>query len=429
MGNFLSGILGTNSQVGVSNTNQFQQLQPWQQQQQQLAAILQGQASGTSGPNPAQLQLQQNTQAIAQQQATANAQNRAINPGLAARNSGNQAVAAGQGAAANAAIQQGQQQLASEKLLGDVSSQGQTALNQAGGINAGVAAGNQQAAQGIVSGITGGGGAALGLAKGGLVKKMMPSHFKAVHELYHGGSVSNYADGGLTMPDLGGNSFPSSQPASSLGANVQLLEPSAAFGPNMGASNFGAAPLSQPQLGQSVYGNAPSSQTGSDKTKSKSIMPTIDFGDPMAALAAFRQNYAGGGEIFKENKKLEKVPDSDRFSKAKEVPSMVSPGEGYLSPQKTKAVVEGKSDPIKAAEKIPGKAKVAGDSEKNDTVRKDLQEGGLVLPRSVMNSDDPSKEAAKFVADHLRKNKPEKSPEKKDFLDALNRSIKGRRAA
>lgn len=46
---------------------------------------------------------------------------------------------------------------------------------------------------------------------------------------------------------------------------------------------------------------------------------------------------------------------------------------------------------------IPGKAKVKGDSVKNDTVPAVLSPGEVVIPRSVMNSKDPSKNAADFV--------------------------------
>ena len=48
---------------------------------------------------------------------------------------------------------------------------------------------------------------------------------------------------------------------------------------------------------------------------------------------------------------------------------------------------------------IDGEAKVAGDSEKNDTVPTMLSPGEVVLPRSVTQSDDPVGKAAKFVAE------------------------------
>ena len=40
---------------------------------------------------------------------------------------------------------------------------------------------------------------------------------------------------------------------------------------------------------------------------------------------------------------------------------------------------------------VPGKAKVKGDSLKNDIVPADLEDGGVVLPRHIMNKKDPEK--------------------------------------
>ena len=53
---------------------------------------------------------------------------------------------------------------------------------------------------------------------------------------------------------------------------------------------------------------------------------------------------------------------------------------------------------------VPGKAAVAGDSGKNDTVPAKLSPGEVIIPRSVMHSDDPVKNAAKFVAAVMAKN-------------------------
>lgn len=49
-------------------------------------------------------------------------------------------------------------------------------------------------------------------------------------------------------------------------------------------------------------------------------------------------------------------------------------------------------------ERVPGKAKVKGDSLKNDNVPALLSPGEVVIPRHVMNSSDPVGGAAKFVA-------------------------------
>lgn len=52
---------------------------------------------------------------------------------------------------------------------------------------------------------------------------------------------------------------------------------------------------------------------------------------------------------------------------------------------------------------VPGKAPVKGDSLKNDTVPAMLSPGEVVIPRHVMQSDDPVKNTAAFVAAILKK--------------------------
>lgn len=75
--------------------------------------------------------------------------------------------------------------------------------------------------------------------------------------------------------------------------------------------------------------------------------------------------------------------------------------------------LEGSKKPIKksAGGHIPGKATVTGDSEKNDTVPAMLSPGEIVIPRSVLSTEDPVSAAAKFVQAILAKQsmKPSKS--------------------
>ena len=81
-----------------------------------------------------------------------------------------------------------------------------------------------------------------------------------------------------------------------------------------------------------------------------------------------------------------------------QVPAMVSPGEIYLPPKAAEKVASGKESPMKAGERIPGKAAVKGDSYANDTVPKTLQEGGIVIPRHAVGSEA---EAMAFVKAHF----------------------------
>lgn len=86
------------------------------------------------------------------------------------------------------------------------------------------------------------------------------------------------------------------------------------------------------------------------------------------------------------------------------VPALVSPGEKYLSPEKVEAVAKG-ADPMEEGKTVPGKPKVGGNknSYANDTVKATLDEGGIVLPRSVTQSKHPHWAAHKFVSEIMAK--------------------------
>lgn len=87
-----------------------------------------------------------------------------------------------------------------------------------------------------------------------------------------------------------------------------------------------------------------------------------------------------------------------------EVPAMVSPNEVYLSPEKVHQVIHEGANPLKIGEKIGGKAKVKGDSRKNDTVPKTLEEGGVVIPRShVKNPEKAELFVHKAVLKHMKR--------------------------
>lgn len=75
---------------------------------------------------------------------------------------------------------------------------------------------------------------------------------------------------------------------------------------------------------------------------------------------------------------------------------------------------------------VPGKAQVAGDSPKNDTVPAKLSPGEIVIPRHIVMGEDAPKKAAEFVAKLIDKHgKPE--DEHDDFKKALSQAIKGRK--
>lgn len=101
-------------------------------------------------------------------------------------------------------------------------------------------------------------------------------------------------------------------------------------------------------------------------------------------------------------KSLQASKSLPAYSQGGKVPALVSPNEIYLKPNAAQAVAKGKADPKSVGEKIPGKAKVSGDSLKNDTVKKDLDVGGVVVPRSIATTGD-SKKIAAFVAAHTKR--------------------------
>lgn len=370
MGGFLSGVLGTDSEAQINKSvDPYAALQPWQQTAQGLNAQLATEAAG-GGPNPAQQQFLQNSQNIAQQQANVYSQNRALNPGLAARMAGNTAGNLQQNAASTAGIQQANQQLSAQQLQGGLIHSQEQALNQAGAVNAGIAGGNQQQAGQIVGGLFGGAGAAL-MAKGG--------------------TVPGYAEGGdITVPT--GSDW------SQWAQNNTGIPSAQDWALTMGAPQPGPAAAPSPAGASSGVGKFLS---GFGKSVGSSKGPGIASG-----FKSFMSAYGGG------------------MSQGGKVPVLLSPGEKYLKPDQAERVATGDADPLKTGETIPGKAKVSGDSTENDTVAKQADPGGLVIPRSILNSEDPEREARKFITQEMRKHR--KSPEG-EFHAALKRAVAGRK--
>lgn len=116
------------------------------------------------------------------------------------------------------------------------------------------------------------------------------------------------------------------------------------------------------------------------------------------------QAFADGGPVADGPKSMVGRHFASMMAQGGAVPALVSPGEKYLPPQAVEAVKQGAS-PLKEGMTIPGKPKVGGakNSYANDTVPAILEEGGIVLPRSVTQAKDPAKKAAEFVAAVLKK--------------------------
>lgn len=400
-------------------------------QQQQLANQL-GQLSRGQGPNPAMAQLANTTGQNIQQQAALMASQRGAgaNAGLLARQAAQvganaQQQAVGQGAAMSAQQQiaamqalQGQQGLmanTSANQIGQQQSANQAIANQSAqqiamqqaGINSGATqAANQiaqqanalnsfnQQAQNNTGQIMGGLGAQnqaavnmqsnLNNANSSIANQAAQQQGKFWGGAMNGaGSAAMMAQGGMVQHyDDGGPITDSS------------LGPQSSFGKRMAqfAQGFNDANTTQ------ANGQKPDSLEQGGNTMGKALVQGISglFSPDEAAGA-------GGGSAPLASTGLANVSMAAMYKGGK-VNAMVSPGEVYIPPQKVNAAAK-TNNPIMAGRQIPGKAKVKGDSLKNDTVPAKLEEGGIVLPRTVVNSKNPGKAASDFVHAILSKNK------------------------
>lgn len=93
-----------------------------------------------------------------------------------------------------------------------------------------------------------------------------------------------------------------------------------------------------------------------------------------------------------------KALEGKKMAEGGQVDAMLSPGERYIPPKDVRKIKAG-AHPMSVGRTIPGKPKVGGatDNYDNDTVPAKLQEGGVVLPRSVTQSPDAAKKADIFV--------------------------------
>lgn len=364
--------------------------------QQQILGQLQQQAQGL-GPSVARGMLAEQTgQNVAQTAALMGGQRGAsANAGLIARQAATAGMGAQQQAAGQAATLRAQEQLGAQQAaaglagrqIGQVSQaqeaglQAQTAAQQnvlnaiaqrnaaQAGIQQQVAGGQQQMFGGLLGGAAQLGAAAVGLAEGGEVpsspkigekgywKKIQEEHGKITspqqkqaEPLREGAYQMGTALGALAGKLLGGSKSPTGQTTGGYA------------GANLGVDTSMPSPVNPMATSQTI-----------GAYQAPNLMPQPGMQKMSPGLGV---NYAEGGQV----------------------PAMLSPGERYLPPSEVEKVKEGKKEAVSAGKKIPGKAKVDGDSLKNDTVPANLEEGGIVIPRSVMQSKDPAEQARKFVA-------------------------------
>ena len=350
MGSFLSGALGTENKYQASQYqagNVYdpevlkQQLRERDQlygQQQGLAGQLQQQAAG-EGPNPAQIQYQQNVnQNIANTQGLISSQ-RGLNPALAARMGANAGALANQQAASESALQQQRQQVAAQQSLGGLYGQMQQGnLNQqqlygaqniaAMQTNAAIAKANQDAASGIVGGLMGGGGSAATMAK------------------HKGGMIDHYADGGVIDVAAGA---PEDQAAP------------------QGSNNVSRAGMFLQGMGSGIGAGA----TSADAALTQGFGPVGGTGRTHGALS---------------------YGFSTPYRAARAASGGPSGGMAHGGPVD-----------FRSGGHVPGQAAVSGDSIKNDTVPAMVSPGEIVIPRSVVNANNAPDKAKAFVAAILAK--------------------------
>jgi len=210
---------------------------------------------------------------------------------------------------------------------------------------------------------------------------------------FFAGMAGSGQGGGTTQ-----NAFASGQAGASLGKGIAHL-----FGAGNASGNAAPTPSSSDQW---------AAMMGAPGTRDSSGMPTDQatydiyktMGDNPNSQGVQPDQTSSEDDIANSSGSTqERNADNDNgtFTAAKggKVPALLSPGERYLTPEKVNKVVKGKADPINDGKLVPGKPKVDGavNSYKNDTVKASLDEGGIVIPRSITEGKNPHWEAMKFV--------------------------------
>jgi hypothetical protein len=339
-------------------------------QQQDLANMMQGVAAGT-GPNPALAQLNQTTgqNIAATTAALAGARGAGSNPALMARTAARQGADTQQQAAGQGATLAAQQQIAGMDALSRqqqnmAAMANQQVANQAAATNAySTSAQNQQ--QNLLAGINAQNQAMVSqLASQNQANAAIQGQVAGAQKDMLGGLMGGFSQG-MGLPFARGGRVPNYAD----GGDVQrtnLPQIDSPFNLSLGSIDMPQEEKdSETKKGFSKLGESLGSK-GKEGLTSAVMGPGFGF--------------AGGGKV----------------------PAMVSPGEKYLSPEQAQDVLKGKENPMNG-KTIPGKAKVKGDSYANDTVPVTLEEGGCVIPRSVLQSDQPMKNAIKFVHAHMKK--------------------------
>lgn len=407
------------------------------QNQSNVYNQLQGVANGT-GPNPAQAELNQATGANVANQAALMAGQRGAgaNVGLLARQAAQQGAGLQQQAVGQGASLQANQSLNALGQLGGLA--GQQVAQQQNAVQ-----GYNQAAQGNTSQLLGAlqgynnanvqnnsnvNSTNQGMANanaqrtaggiGGLASSIGPSilpFLKSKPKPSDGATVT--AGGGDNLSSTIGSLGQLAMFASQGGevSNAKLAQvpvkdrfPVAKMPPHLRM----AAEIYHPHM-MSEGGQAQNSQ-GYDSETAAKLQKGFNHNPISDAVSAIKSVFAP-----------KEPAQSSNMAKGGTVPAMLSPGEKYLTPEQAKETVEKGKNPLKEGKKVPGHAQVHGDSKENDTVPAKLEEGGIVIPRSIIQGKNPAEAAAKFVTEHLSKNGS--GDPNADFKEALKKAIASRK--
>lgn len=340
------------SQNGIQNqSNVFAQ-------QQGLANQLQGVADGT-GPNPALAQLENTTgQNVAQQAALMAGQRGAsANTGLLARQIGQQGANIQQQAVGQGAALQAQQQFAGLSALQQQQQMLQGLATQQVGQQQNALTGYNQAAQGQQQNLY-----ALqanqNSANAGVAQQNAKTQGQAT-----GGLLNGLASAPMAFADGGAVAY----------------APPPAIAPSPDAPDSATGPKSS--FAKIMQGFGKGFEDSSIDSGQKNWN---QFGKNVGSLAG--KGVSGIGSLFEPS--MEVLPAAEALG-----PALLAARGGAISGESIG----------QAGKKVPGKAKVAGNSLKNDVIDAKLSPGEIVIPRSHANDPDKAAAFARQVVLNTRK--------------------------
>ncbi len=363
------------------------------QNQSNVYNQLAGMAAGT-GPNPAQAALQQATGANVANQAALMAGQRgsSANAGLMARQAAQQGANIQQQAVGQGATMQAQQSQAAINSMAGIA--GQQVGQQANAIT-----GYNQAAQAEQGQLLG------AIANQNNANVAMQSNMNNNNAtIANTNAQAQNKMGSGMLGSLGKVAAVAAAPATG-GMSLAALPAMGANGGMVGYADGGAvpplpvyspAPMTGPQssVGQFLGGYAPPAQvmapmaSGGAQVTDGSYLNDSGGGAPKPP---------GGAPAAMDSTQLAGATGATDLASAAPAVMMAAQGGAVDKLRASKKPVVGEKLAAKG-EKVPGKAKVKGNSYANDTVKALLSPGEVVIPLNVMQSSNPPAEAAKFVA-------------------------------